>query len=71
MGKISSSPAAESELLRRKLLHHYREKDPLFNAYYLRDLVTGNTRHFPQSHKTTKIVTGRPFLDILSSESEK
>ncbi|MBI1791602.1 MAG: putative toxin-antitoxin system toxin component, PIN family [Acidobacteria bacterium] len=29
-------------------------------------LVTGNTRHFPQSHKTTKIVTGRQFLDALT-----
>jgi uncharacterized protein len=29
-------------------------------------LVTGNTRHFPQSYKTTSIVTGRQFLDILS-----
>ena len=26
-------------------------------------LVTGNTRHFPQSHKTTKVVTGRQFLE--------
>jgi uncharacterized protein len=33
-------------------------------------LVTGNARHFPQSHKATKIVTGRRFLDILA-ESEK
>lgn len=29
-------------------------------------LVTGNTRHFPRIHKTTKIVTGRQFLDILA-----
>jgi putative PIN family toxin of toxin-antitoxin system len=28
-------------------------------------LVTGNTRHFPQSHKTTKVVTGRQFLDTI------
>jgi len=33
-------------------------------------LVTGNTRHFPQTHKRTKIVTGRRLLDILA-ESEK
>jgi len=33
-------------------------------------LVTGNARHFPQTHKTTLIVTGRGFLDILG-ESEK
>jgi hypothetical protein len=25
--------------------------------------VTGNTRHFPQRHKTTKVVTGRQFLE--------
>ena len=29
-------------------------------------LVTGNTRHFPQSHGRTKTVTGRRFLDILA-----
>jgi hypothetical protein len=29
-------------------------------------LVTGNTRHFPQSHGQTKIVAGRRFLDILT-----
>ena len=29
-------------------------------------LVTGNTSHFPESHKATKIVTGRRFLDILA-----
>jgi putative PIN family toxin of toxin-antitoxin system len=34
-------------------------------------LVTGNTRHFPQSHKTTKIVTGRQFLDILGESERK
>jgi putative PIN family toxin of toxin-antitoxin system len=28
--------------------------------------VTGNTRHFPQSHGVTKTVTGRRFLDILA-----
>jgi putative PIN family toxin of toxin-antitoxin system len=33
-------------------------------------LVTGNTRHFPHIHKTTKIVTGRQFLDMLAG-SEK
>ena len=26
-------------------------------------LVTGNTRHFPRGHKTTKVVTGRQFLE--------
>jgi len=31
--------------------------------------VTGNVRHFPQSHRTTKIVTGRQFLDMFA-ESE-
>jgi uncharacterized protein len=31
-------------------------------------LVTGNTRHFPQSHKKTKIVPGRRFLEILAEE---
>ena len=34
-------------------------------------LVTGNTRHFPQSHKTTKIVTGRQFLDILAESGQE
>ena len=29
-------------------------------------LVTGNARHFPQTHKKTKIVTGSRFLDILA-----
>ena len=29
-------------------------------------LVTGNTRHFPQNHKQTKIVTGRRFLELLA-----
>lgn len=29
-------------------------------------LVTGNTKHFPKSHKETTVVTGRQFLDILS-----
>jgi putative PIN family toxin of toxin-antitoxin system len=33
-------------------------------------LVTGNTKHFPQGHKKTKVVTGRRFLDILG-ESER
>jgi hypothetical protein len=33
-------------------------------------LVTGNARHFPQTHKKTKIATGGRFLDILA-ESEK
>ena len=33
-------------------------------------LVTGNTRHYPQRHKRTEIITGRRFLDILA-ESEK
>ena len=30
-------------------------------------LVTGNTRHFPKSWKTTKIVNARQFLDVLAS----
>jgi len=29
-------------------------------------LVTGNTKHFPQSHQKTNIVTSRRFLDILA-----
>jgi uncharacterized protein len=33
-------------------------------------LVTGNTRHFPQSYKGTRTVTGRQFLDIIA-ESDK
>jgi putative PIN family toxin of toxin-antitoxin system len=32
-------------------------------AHYL---VTGNTRHFPKQHKTTKIVTGRQLLELLA-----
>jgi len=32
-------------------------------------LVTGNTRDFPQTHRRTKIVTGRRFLDILAESS--
>lgn len=31
-------------------------------------LVTGNTRHFPQTHKQTKIITGRRLLDILAEK---
>lgn len=31
-------------------------------------LVTGNARHFPRSHKRTKIVTGRQFLDIVAAQ---
>ena len=39
------------------------------NADYL---VTGNIKHFPQTHKTTTIVTGRQFLDIINiNRSEK
>ena len=34
-------------------------------------LVTGNTRHFPQEYKNTKIVTGRRFLEILMVRAEK
>jgi uncharacterized protein len=33
-------------------------------------LVTGNARHFPETHGRTKIVTGRRFLDIVT-EPEK
>jgi len=29
-------------------------------------LVTGDTKHFQQSHRATKIVTGRRSLDILA-----
>jgi predicted nucleic acid-binding protein len=29
-------------------------------------LVTGNTRHFPQSHGQTRTVAGRRFLDVLA-----
>lgn len=34
-------------------------------------LVTGNTRHFPKAHKTTRIVTGRQFLDISAAEQRE
>jgi uncharacterized protein len=29
-------------------------------------LVTGNTKHFPVEHGSTKIVTPRQFLEILA-----
>lgn len=28
-------------------------------------LVTGNTKHFPPHHETTRVVTPRQFLDLL------
>jgi putative PIN family toxin of toxin-antitoxin system len=28
-------------------------------------LITGNTKHFPESHKTTRIVTPREFIDLI------
>ena len=28
-------------------------------------VVTGNTKHFPATWKSTQIVTARPFLDAL------
>jgi putative PIN family toxin of toxin-antitoxin system len=28
-------------------------------------LITGNTRHFPESHKTTRIVSPREFIDLI------
>jgi len=28
-------------------------------------LITGNTAHFPNAHKTTKIITPRNFLDLI------
>jgi len=31
-------------------------------------LVTGNTKHFPARYKTTAVVTGRHFLDLLTGE---
>jgi putative PIN family toxin of toxin-antitoxin system len=34
-------------------------------------LVTGNTKHFPARHKTTMIVTGRQFLDIVAGSDRK
>ena len=30
-------------------------------------LITGNTRHFPASHKTTRIVSPREFIDLGGS----
>jgi putative PIN family toxin of toxin-antitoxin system len=32
-------------------------------------LVTGNTRHFPQAHGKTKVVTGRQILEIIAKGS--
>jgi predicted nucleic acid-binding protein len=34
-------------------------------------LVTGNTKHFPDRHKTTMIVSGRQFLDIMISSDRQ
>jgi len=28
-------------------------------------LITGNTKHFPESHKTTRIVSPREFIDLI------
>jgi hypothetical protein len=28
--------------------------------------VTGNAKHFPERYKTTTIVSGRRFLDVMS-----
>ncbi len=33
-------------------------------------LVTGNTRHFPKTHKKTKIVTARQLIDLLAAAKE-
>jgi putative PIN family toxin of toxin-antitoxin system len=33
-------------------------------------LVTGNTRHFPKSHKGTQTVTGRRFLDVVAESGD-
>ena len=30
-------------------------------------LITGNTKHFPESHKATRIVTPREFIDLIGS----
>jgi putative PIN family toxin of toxin-antitoxin system len=30
-------------------------------------LITGNIRHFPESHKTTRIVSPREFIDLSGS----
>jgi putative PIN family toxin of toxin-antitoxin system len=30
-------------------------------------LITGNTKHFPESHQTTSIVTPREFIDLIGS----
>jgi predicted nucleic acid-binding protein len=32
-------------------------------------LVTGNAKHFPKSYQTTKVITPRQLLELLSSES--
>jgi putative PIN family toxin of toxin-antitoxin system len=34
-------------------------------------LVTGNTKHFPVRHKTTTVVTGRQFLNMLAIPGRK
>jgi putative PIN family toxin of toxin-antitoxin system len=33
-------------------------------------LVTGNAKHFPETHKKTRIVTGRRFLDSLNESAK-
>lgn len=33
-------------------------------------LITGNRRHFPERHKTTKIVTPTQFLEIVPVQSD-
>lgn len=33
--------------------------------------VTGNTRHFPRSHKKTKVVTGRQLLETIAAQRDE
>ncbi len=32
-------------------------------------LITGNSKHFPKSHKTTKIIRPRQFLELFQPEA--
>ena len=34
-------------------------------------LITGNTKHFPKTHKATKVISVRQFLDSLLSGGEE
>jgi putative PIN family toxin of toxin-antitoxin system len=43
--------------------YHVLECAEAANARYL---ITGNSKHFPKTHKTTRILSPRQFLDLVS-----